>query len=234
MWTNYAYKAPLACSALACILGNLFYCLSFDLKSLPLLLLARLVTGVGASQPGGPASCTWLPAAVLMFGPLMQAQRVRSTGAMCEPSAPVHLLCHTKPAQSLPCSAARAELVCSAASKTGACPCCHAQDTVASKNENNSSRRLHWAGPCLWQRRTGPGPAACLSASAQWAWPRGPSLPCPCPSCPTSSCLVRLCTVHAHVVTASLPCIAVLRPGVEEGVAEHSQPGWQLQTAQQA
>ena len=48
MWTNYAYKAPLACSALACILGNLFYCLSFDLKSLPLLLLARLVTGVGA------------------------------------------------------------------------------------------------------------------------------------------------------------------------------------------
>ena len=48
MWTNYAYKAPLVCSALACILGNLFYCLSFDLKSLPLLLLARLVTGVGA------------------------------------------------------------------------------------------------------------------------------------------------------------------------------------------
>ena len=34
-------------SALACILGNLFYCLSYDLKSLPLLLLARLITGVG-------------------------------------------------------------------------------------------------------------------------------------------------------------------------------------------
>ena len=47
IWTNYDYKAPLACSALACILGNLFYCLSFDFKSLPLLLLARLVTGVG-------------------------------------------------------------------------------------------------------------------------------------------------------------------------------------------
>ena len=47
MWTNYSYKRPLAVSALACILGNLFYCLSYDLKSLPLLLLARLITGVG-------------------------------------------------------------------------------------------------------------------------------------------------------------------------------------------
>ena len=37
-------------SAVACIIGNLAYCLSYDAKSLALLVIARLITGFGASS----------------------------------------------------------------------------------------------------------------------------------------------------------------------------------------
>lgn len=35
-------------SAVACIIGNLAYCLSYDARSLALLVIARLITGFGA------------------------------------------------------------------------------------------------------------------------------------------------------------------------------------------
>ena len=34
-------------SAFACIIGNIAYCLSFDAKSLTLVVIARLITGFG-------------------------------------------------------------------------------------------------------------------------------------------------------------------------------------------
>ncbi len=49
-WTNTAYRAPLIFSGISCLAGNLVLCVSYDTKLLPLLYLARLVTGVGA-QP---------------------------------------------------------------------------------------------------------------------------------------------------------------------------------------
>ena len=48
-WTNSVYRAPLVFSGLSCLVGNLVLCLSYDTKLLPLLYIARLVTGVGAS-----------------------------------------------------------------------------------------------------------------------------------------------------------------------------------------
>lgn len=44
-------------SALACIVGNLAYCLSYDLKSLPLLVIARLITGFGNHCPRRVSLC---------------------------------------------------------------------------------------------------------------------------------------------------------------------------------
>lgn len=41
-------QAPMMMSAVACIIGNLAYCLSYDAKSLALLVIARLITGFGA------------------------------------------------------------------------------------------------------------------------------------------------------------------------------------------
>ena len=46
-WTNSVYRAPLVFSGLSCLVGNLVLCLSYDTKLLPLLYIARLVTGVG-------------------------------------------------------------------------------------------------------------------------------------------------------------------------------------------
>ena len=48
IWTGYSFKAPLLASAVACLLGNLAYSLSYDARALWLLVLARLVTGLGA------------------------------------------------------------------------------------------------------------------------------------------------------------------------------------------
>lgn len=47
IWTNHDYKAPLLASAVACLVGNLAYCFSYDLGAVWLLFLARLVTGLG-------------------------------------------------------------------------------------------------------------------------------------------------------------------------------------------
>ena len=52
VWTDTSYKWPLLASAVACIIGNLAYCLSYDTGSLLLLLVGRLVTGFGkAAHP---------------------------------------------------------------------------------------------------------------------------------------------------------------------------------------
>lgn len=50
IWTNHDYKSPLLASAVACLIGNLAYCLSYDLGAVWLLFLARLITGLGATQ----------------------------------------------------------------------------------------------------------------------------------------------------------------------------------------
>ena len=43
-------------SAVACIVGNICYCLSYDTKSFPLLIIARLITGLGMSMPAASPS----------------------------------------------------------------------------------------------------------------------------------------------------------------------------------
>ena len=48
VWTNTSYKMPLLASAVACLLGNLTYVLSYDAKAVWLLFVARLITGFGA------------------------------------------------------------------------------------------------------------------------------------------------------------------------------------------
>lgn len=50
LWTNNQYKLPLMFSGTACLVGNLILALSYDSKSLPLLYVARLVTGIGAAR----------------------------------------------------------------------------------------------------------------------------------------------------------------------------------------
>ena len=57
MWTDKSYKSPLLASAVACIVGNLAYCLSYDTGSLTLLLIGRLVTGFGAHNMTCPFMC---------------------------------------------------------------------------------------------------------------------------------------------------------------------------------
>ena len=51
IWTNTNYKNPLIASAVACLLGNLCYCLSYDLGAVWLLFVARLITGFGEHDP---------------------------------------------------------------------------------------------------------------------------------------------------------------------------------------
>lgn len=51
IWTGYSFKAPLLASAVACLVGNLAYSLSYDVRALWLLVLARLITGLGAVPP---------------------------------------------------------------------------------------------------------------------------------------------------------------------------------------
>lgn len=52
------YRAPLVFSGLSCLVGNLVLCLSYDTKLLPLLYVARLVTGVGVlSNPEQEVEC---------------------------------------------------------------------------------------------------------------------------------------------------------------------------------
>jgi hypothetical protein len=60
VWTNHNYKWPLISSGMACLLGNLAYCLSYDWNAVWLLFIARLITGFGARLPCAPA-CSLLP-----------------------------------------------------------------------------------------------------------------------------------------------------------------------------
>jgi len=53
IWTGYSFKAPLLASAVACLIGNLAYSFSYDARALWLLVLARLVTGLGARPAAG-------------------------------------------------------------------------------------------------------------------------------------------------------------------------------------
>ena len=57
MWTGYSFKAPLLASAVACLVGNLAYSLSYDARALWLLVLARLITGLGAKPPHWVGMC---------------------------------------------------------------------------------------------------------------------------------------------------------------------------------
>ncbi|KAK9832195.1 hypothetical protein WJX74_002578 [Apatococcus lobatus] len=50
VWTNYSYKSPVICSAIACILGNIIYSASYDFRSLTMLFAARLATGLGSAR----------------------------------------------------------------------------------------------------------------------------------------------------------------------------------------
>lgn len=62
-------QAPMMVSAVACIIGNIAYCLSYDAKSLALLVIARLITGFGK------ALATWSHAKT-------------SKAATCDPAEP--------------------------------------------------------------------------------------------------------------------------------------------------
>lgn len=49
-WTNTSYKKPLLSGALASVVGNALFCTSYSLRSLPLLLAARVMTGLGSAR----------------------------------------------------------------------------------------------------------------------------------------------------------------------------------------
>lgn len=47
LWTNRSFKLPLLAGATACILGNCLYSMGYDARALWLLLVSRLVVGLG-------------------------------------------------------------------------------------------------------------------------------------------------------------------------------------------
>ncbi len=82
-WTNSVYRAPLVFSGLSCLVGNLVLCLSYDTQLLPLLYIARLVTGVGGLPNKSEHVTECLSchiglqlAMLLPFEPLLQASAV--------------------------------------------------------------------------------------------------------------------------------------------------------------
>ena len=50
IWTQHSFKQPLLFSALSCLAGNLMYVASYQMRSLPLLLGARLLNGLGSAR----------------------------------------------------------------------------------------------------------------------------------------------------------------------------------------
>ena len=50
VWTQRSFKSPLLFSALSCLAGNLMFVASYQLRSLPLLLGARLLNGLGSAR----------------------------------------------------------------------------------------------------------------------------------------------------------------------------------------
>lgn len=49
-WTNVSFKQPLACGAAVSVVGNVLFCMSWQRKSLALLLAGRLMTGLGSAR----------------------------------------------------------------------------------------------------------------------------------------------------------------------------------------
>jgi hypothetical protein len=49
-WTDASFRGPLAFAAIACLVGNAMYAAAWDARSLPLLVLGRLLTGVGSAR----------------------------------------------------------------------------------------------------------------------------------------------------------------------------------------
>ncbi len=49
LWSNRSFKTPVVAGAVACLLGNVLYCLSYDTRLLWMLMLSRFVMGFGAS-----------------------------------------------------------------------------------------------------------------------------------------------------------------------------------------
>ena len=47
MWTKYSFKMPVLAGALTCLLSNVLYILSYEARSLWLLVLSRFVLGFG-------------------------------------------------------------------------------------------------------------------------------------------------------------------------------------------
>ena len=47
MWTKYSFKMPVLAGALTCLLSNVLYILSYQTRSLWLLVLSRFVLGFG-------------------------------------------------------------------------------------------------------------------------------------------------------------------------------------------
>lgn len=50
IWTNHSFRQPLLFAAVVCLLGNLLYTVAYDLNSLPLVIVGRLLTGAGAAR----------------------------------------------------------------------------------------------------------------------------------------------------------------------------------------
>ena len=48
LWSNRSFKAPVVAGAVACLAGNVLYCLSYDARALWMLMLSRFVMGFGA------------------------------------------------------------------------------------------------------------------------------------------------------------------------------------------
>jgi phosphoglycerol transferase MdoB-like AlkP superfamily enzyme len=48
VWTNHSFKWPILAGACTCLISNVLYVLSYDLRALWLLILSRFVMGFGA------------------------------------------------------------------------------------------------------------------------------------------------------------------------------------------
>lgn len=49
-WSNRSFKHPVLFGAVSCLLGNAFFCLAYIQRSLPLLLVARALNGLGSAR----------------------------------------------------------------------------------------------------------------------------------------------------------------------------------------
>ena len=56
MWTKYSFKMPVLAGALTCLLSNVLYILSYQTRSLWLLVLSRFVLGFGEPSLTGQKS----------------------------------------------------------------------------------------------------------------------------------------------------------------------------------